>query len=104
VFDLCLWPENKPVLTKPANNQTQPRTSKHKRAHVHTHLDAKLRRALGRARVHPPHVLLVVGVEFLALPLLRPQDEVRVLDAVRRRARRLGQGAQRELGLRREEP
>lgn len=48
------------------------------------HRDAVLRRPLARGFKHPLHVLLAVGVKLLALALLRPQNEVRVLDAVRR--------------------
>ena len=59
---------------------------------------------LALACAHPLHVLLVVAVERRVAPVLAPQDEVRVLDAMRRRARRLGQRAQREGHLRREEP
>mmetsp|Transcript_34937 Transcript_34937/g.88023 ORF Transcript_34937/g.88023 Transcript_34937/m.88023 type:complete len:524 (+) Transcript_34937:51-1622(+) len=66
--------------------------------------NAKLVGALQRLFVHPAHVLLHVRVERLRGALVAPLDEVRVLDAVRRGARRLRQRAQRELRLRREEP
>mmetsp|Transcript_25356 Transcript_25356/g.83348 ORF Transcript_25356/g.83348 Transcript_25356/m.83348 type:complete len:444 (+) Transcript_25356:722-2053(+) len=66
--------------------------------------DAKLLRPRERLRVHPLHVFRVVGVEALPFPLLGPLDQVRVLDAVRSIARRLRERAEREGGLRREEP
>lgn len=55
-------------------------------------LDAVLRRALRRARAHPLHVLLVVGVKLLTRPRGAPLYEVHVLDAVRGRAAGWGGG------------
>eukprot|EP00951_Prasinocladus_malaysianus_P032150 scaffold311778_cov26-Prasinocladus_malaysianus.AAC.1 len=61
--------------------------------------DAKLVGSLDSLLIHPSHVLLSVGIECLAYPLVAPLDQVCVFDAVRCRARGFRQCAKRELCL-----